>query len=285
MIICYTQLFFSFQWLPLARQKCFAISLQVTTFPFGLANSTVFHDSAFKAAHIFLNTTQHHFVVSVHLYAVSAFCPGTLFSVPWTGPFVSMKCFSSFTALSQLSSSHYSVPSHTGLILFYYYFTNYVTCIYLIKEKHQSSLAWSKLKDRGGLLITLDLSLCLLILFFFFLSYFFWSWITGPAVIKITSPFLSIIFQSRSSTLNWRTCEKYMLLDLQGLLPAFSKSGTGMLLFQHMNAPILRDMPHASAAAAFTPNYSLYPLSCLYSSGNLQSHSLSSLKFWRFSLC
>lgn len=121
--------------------------------------------------------------------------------------------------------------------------------------------------------------------FFFFLSYFFWSWITGPAVIKITSPFLSIIFQSRSSTLNWRTCEKCMLLDLQGLLPAFSKSGTGMLLFQHMNAPILRDMPHASAAAAFTPNYSLYPLSCLYSSGNLQSHSLSSLKFWRFSLC
>lgn len=172
MIICYTQLSFSFQWLPLARQKCFAISLQVTTFPFGLANSTVFHDSAFKAAHIFLNTTQHHFVVSLHLYAVNAFCPGTLFSVPWTGPFVSMKCFSSFSALSQLSSSHYSVPSHTGLILFYYYFTNYVTCIYLIKEKHQSSLAWSKLKDRGGLLITLDLSLCLLILFFFFCHIF-----------------------------------------------------------------------------------------------------------------
>lgn len=275
MIICYTQLFFSFQWLPLARQKCFAISLQVTTFPFGLANSTVFHDSAFKAAHIFLNTTQHHFVVSVHLYAVSAFCPGTLFSVPWTGPFVSMKCFSSFTALSQLSSSHYS--SLIILLIMWHVF---------ISSKKNIRVVWPDLSWNTGEVLLYPLFISMPFdTFFFFLSYFFWNWITGPAVVKITSPFLSIIFQSRSSTLNWRTCEKYMLLDLQGLLPAFSKSGTGMLLFQHMNVPILQDMPHASAAAAFTPNYSLYPLSCLYSSGNLQSHSLSSLKFWRFSLC
>lgn len=180
---------------------------------------------------------------------------------------------------------HCSLTAVFFPLLFYYYFTNYVTCIYLLKEKHQSSLAWSKLKHRGGLIIPFIYLYAFWYFFFFFLSYFFWNWITGPAVVKITSPFLSIIFQSRSSTLNWRTCEKYMLLDLQGLLPAFSKSGTGMLLFQHMNVPILQDMPHASAAAAFTPNYSLYPLSCLYSSGNLQSHSLSSLKFWRFSLC
>lgn len=275
MIICYTQLFFSFQWLPLARQKCFAISLQVTTFPFGLANSTVFHDSAFKAAHIFLNTTQQHFVVSVHLYAVSAFCPGTLFSVPWTGPFVSMKCFSSFTALSQLSSSHYS--SLIILLIMWHVF---------ISSKKNIRVVWPDLSWNTGEVLLYPLFISTPFdTFFFFCHIFFWNWITGPAVVKITSPFLSIIFQSRSSTLNWRTCEKYMLLDLQGLLPAFSKSGTGMLLFQHMNVPILQDMPHASAAAAFTPNYSLYPLSCLYSSGNLQSHSLSSLKFWRFSLC
>lgn len=170
MIICYTQLFFSFQWLPLARQKCFAISLQVTTFPFGLANSTVFHDSAFKAAHIFLNTTQHHFVVSVHLYAVSAFCPGTLFSVPWTGPFVSMKCFSSFTALSQLSSSHYS--SLIILLIMWHVF---------ISSKKNIRVVWPDLSWNTGevLLYPLFISMPFDTFFFFSVIFFlklnYWS--------------------------------------------------------------------------------------------------------------